>query len=131
MEKLLFAVNGTLMRGFALNKNLLAVNAEFVVETYTSKKYRLWSIDDQYPAMLKDQNKGEKIALELWQLTPEALVTILNQEPPGLCIGKVELNDGDNVLGVLGEPYLVKDKFEITDLGGWKNYWRNKKSTTQ
>src|SRR5215470_10146454 len=41
------AVNGTLMRGLALNGNLVAAGATFVRETTTGPSYRLWSIDDR------------------------------------------------------------------------------------
>ena len=47
------AVNGTLMRGLALNPNLINVGATFERETETEAAYRLWSIDDRYPAMIK------------------------------------------------------------------------------
>ena len=49
-----FAVNGTLMRGLKLNNNLLNVGAVFDRESSTAPCYRLWSIDDQYPGMLRD-----------------------------------------------------------------------------
>ena len=39
--EILLAVNGTLMRGLALNPNLLAVGARFVRETTTAPTYRL------------------------------------------------------------------------------------------
>jgi len=45
------AVNGTLMRGLALNDNMLAAGARFVRETATAPEYRLWSIGDRHPAM--------------------------------------------------------------------------------
>ena len=66
METVQLAVNGTLMRGFALNRNLLAVGATFVHEAVTAAIYRLWSIDDQYPAMLRVTAGGAAIALEVW-----------------------------------------------------------------
>ena len=53
MKKTLLAVNGTLMRGLALNPNLLKVGATFVREDATDACYRLWSIDDRHPAMLR------------------------------------------------------------------------------
>ena len=49
----LLAVNGTLMRGLALEKNLLDVGAVFCREAQTAACYRLWSIRDEYPAMLR------------------------------------------------------------------------------
>lgn len=51
-----FVVNGTLMRGLPLNQNLLDVNAEFLSAARTAPKYRLWSIRDEYPAMIRDEN---------------------------------------------------------------------------
>ena len=122
MNEIILAVNGTLMRGFSLNKNLLDLNAEFVSETRTSLKYRIWSIQDEYPAMLRDEKAGKKIDIELWQLSPNALVSILMKDPPGLCIGKVELENGDLVLGVLGETYMILGQKEITEFGGWRLY---------
>jgi gamma-glutamylcyclotransferase (GGCT)/AIG2-like uncharacterized protein YtfP len=110
------------MWGFALNKNLLDLNAEFVSEGRTSPKYRMWSIQDEYPAMLRDEKEGKKIDVELWKLSPDALVSILQKEPPGLCIGKVELENGNVVLGVLGEPNIVFGQKEITEFGGWRQY---------
>lgn len=122
MEKITFAVNGTLMRGFSLNENLINLNAEFVSETRTYPKYRMWSIQDEYPAMIRDEKEGEKIKVELWKLSPAALVSILLKEPSGLCIGKIELEDGDVVLGVLGEPYIIFGQKEITKFGSWRDY---------
>jgi gamma-glutamylcyclotransferase (GGCT)/AIG2-like uncharacterized protein YtfP len=65
MNKILLAVNGSLMRGFALNQNLLDARAEFLREAKTSANYRLWSIDDSYPAMLRDEVQGTNIDLEI------------------------------------------------------------------
>ncbi|WP_017302984.1 hypothetical protein [Spirulina subsalsa] len=117
-----FAVNGTLMRGLELNPNLLDIGATFRQETQTEASYKLWSIGDEYPAMQRVERGGEKIALELWDVPPSGLVTILQQEPPGLCVGKVSLETGEQVLGVLGEGICCADGQEITQYGGWRNY---------
>jgi gamma-glutamylcyclotransferase (GGCT)/AIG2-like uncharacterized protein YtfP len=116
------AVNGTLMRGLALNQNLLNVGATFLCETLTEPCYRLWSIDDRHPAMLRVSEGGRAIAVEVWAVPPAGLAQILLQEPPGLCIGKVRLMDGETVLGVLGEPILCENQREITQWGGWRAY---------
>lgn len=118
----LLAVNGTLMRGLALNGNMLAAGATFVREARTAPAYRLWSIGDRHPAMLRVASGGAAIALEVWSVPAAGLATILQQEPPGLCIGKVRLEDGTEVLGVLGESILCKDQREITTHGGWRAY---------
>jgi gamma-glutamylcyclotransferase (GGCT)/AIG2-like uncharacterized protein YtfP len=118
----LLAVNGTLMRGLELNPNLLAVNAAFVRETNTEPSYRLWSINDRHPAMLRAREGGVAVAVEVWSVPAAGVAKILLQEPPGLSIGKVTLADGSQVLGVLGEPILCEGQTEITGHGGWRAY---------
>ena len=122
METTLLAVNGTLMRGLELNPNLLAVGATFVREDETDACYRLWSIGDRHPAMLRTPGAGTRVALELWAVPVAGLARLLQSEPPGLAIGKVVLKDGSTVLGVLGEPFLCEGEREITEFGGWRAY---------
>ena len=107
LKKILLAVNGTLMRGLKLNGNMLAAGADFVREAKTDAHYRCWSVQDDHPAMIR---------------TKEPAAEILAKEPAGLCIGKVQLNDGSEVLGVLGEPWVVEGEKDITAYGGWRNY---------
>ena len=119
----LLAVNGTLMRGLKLNPNMVAAKATFVRETKTEAAYRLWTINDEHPAMLRvTDGTGVKVAVEVWSVPPAGLAGILLNEPPGLCIGKVRLEDGSIVLGVLGEPALVEGHREITRYCGWRAY---------
>ncbi|MFM7888465.1 MAG: glutamyl-tRNA amidotransferase [Pseudanabaena sp.] len=117
-----FAVNGTLMRGLELNRNLQKVGATFVREDITAPMYRLWSIRDRHPAMLRVSENGQEITLEIWSITPAALGEILLSEPAGLCIGKIILANQQEVLGVLGEPFLCEGQKEITSYGGWRSY---------
>jgi gamma-glutamylcyclotransferase (GGCT)/AIG2-like uncharacterized protein YtfP len=121
-ETTLLAVNGTLMRGLELNHNLLGVGAKFVREDQTAPCYRLWSIGDRHPAMLRTLGPGTRVALELWDVPAAGLARLLQTEPPGLAIGKVVLNDGSVVLGVLGEPFLCEGEREITSFGSWRAY---------
>ena len=118
----LLAVNGTLMRGLELNRNLLDVGATFVREATTEPAYRLWSIDDRHPAMVRVRTGGASVAVEVWSVPPDGLAAILLKEPPGLSVGKVKLADGQDVLGVLGEPILCEGQREITAYGGWRGY---------
>jgi len=121
-QSTLLAVNGTLMRGLELNPNLIEVGATFVREDETDECYRLWSIDDRHPAMLRTPGQGTRVALELWDVPLDGLAQVLLREPPGLAIGKVVLKDKTVVLGVLGEPFLCEGRREITAYGGWRAY---------
>ncbi len=116
------AVNGTLMRGLELNPNMLAAGAEFLREDATVPAYRLYSINDRHPGMVRVASGGVSVALEVWSVPPAGLAGILLKEPPGLSIGKVSLASGVEVLGVLAEPILCEGQREITEFGGWRAY---------
>jgi len=125
-QPVLLAVNGTLMRGLELNPNMLAVGATFVREAQTEPAYRLWTINDRHPAMVRVKTGGVSVAAEVWAVPPGGLASILLKEPPGLSIGKVKLADGSEVLGVLGEPILCEGQKEITSFGSWRAYTASK-----
>ena len=121
-EPILLAVNGTLMCGLELNPNMLAVGATFVREDATVPAYRLYSIGDRHPGMVRVPEGGVAVAVEVWAVPPAGLASILLKEPPGLSIGKVSLASGAEVLGVLAEPILCAGQGEITEFGGWHAY---------
>jgi carbamate kinase len=119
----LLAVNGTLMRGLKLNPNMVAAGASFVREAITEPSYRLYTVRDDHPAMVRvTDGSGVAVALELWSVPRAGLAGILLNEPPGLAIGKVRIDDGSTVLGVLGESALVEGCVEISRFGGWRRY---------
>ncbi len=105
-NSLILAVNGTLMRGLELENNLKAVNAIFIKESKTEKAYRLFSIDDKYPAMVKDA-KGSAIDVELYEISEQGMQEVLSKEPEGL-------------------TFIIENRKEITKYGGWRNYLASK-----
>ncbi|MCX2931455.1 carbamate kinase [Mycobacterium sp. CVI_P3] len=122
-DAVLLAVNGTLMRGLKLSPNMAAAGATFVREAGTEPVYRLWTINDDHPAMIRvTDGSGVAVAVEVWEVPAAGLAEILLNEPPGLSIGKVRLHDGSTVLGVIGEPALVEGQREISEFGGWRAY---------
>jgi carbamate kinase len=119
----LLAVNGTLMRGRKLNSHMTAAKATFVRAASTAPAYRLWSIHDEHPAMVHvTDGSGAAMEVEVWAVPFQAVAGLLQAEPPGLAIGKIRLDDGSVVLGVLGESALVEGQREITKYGGWRAY---------
>jgi len=90
--------------------------------------YRLWSIRDRHPAMVRVESGGVAVAVEVWAVPPAGLAGILLNEPPGLTIGKVRLADGSEALGVLGETILCEGQKEITSFGGWRAYVASRKT---
>ncbi|MZR29493.1 glutamyl-tRNA amidotransferase [Sneathiella sp. DP05] len=117
------------MRGLELNGNLLAINAKFIKEAKTAPHYRLWSIEDRHPAMQRVEQGGVSVELEVWEVPAGGLASVLMEEPAGLCIGKIELSDGETVLGVIGEAALCEGQREITEYGGWRAYCADRETT--
>ena len=129
-NKLILAVNGTLMRGLELENNLKSVNAIFIKESKTEKAYRLFSINDQYPAMIRVDEGGNTVDVELYKISEEGTKEVLSKEPPGLTIKEITLIDGAKVQGVVGLEEITKNQKEITTYGGWRNYLKSKKEKT-
>lgn len=120
-ENVLLAVNGTLMRGLELEPNLVNLGATFVREDRTEPAYRLYSINDIHPAMLRvpaNATNGVSIAVEIWSVPADGIATLLGKEPPGLSIGKAKLQNGSIVLGVIAEPALVVGMKDISNYNG-------------
>jgi gamma-glutamylcyclotransferase (GGCT)/AIG2-like uncharacterized protein YtfP len=114
-------VNGTLMRGEALHGNL--ERARFVGEARTAPRYRLYSIGDVHPGMLPSEEGGVSVAGEIYRLDLEHLEQLIEDEPPGLGIGVVELDDGERRLGVFwAAPELPDSAEDISEFGGWRAY---------
>ena len=126
-KKCILAVNGTLMRGLELENNLKEAGAFFVKESKTEKAYRLYSINDKYPAMIRVNEDGNTVDVELYEIGEEGLKQVLSKEPPGLTIKEITLIDGVSVQGVVGFNDIIKGQKEITSYGGWRNYLASKK----
>ena len=120
-DKVLLAVNVTLMRGLELEGNLKEVGAVFIKKTKTEKAYRLYSINDQYPAMVKGKH-GKSIEVEVYELTKEGMDEVLAKEPEGLKIEKIKLKNKEEVYGVVGTDEIIKGQKDITYSRGWRDY---------
>ncbi len=82
-SRVLLAVNGTLMRGLDLNPTLLAVDGRWFATQRPSLAYRLWSMNDRYPAMVRVSSGGAPVAVEVWSVPAGAVAFILENEPDG------------------------------------------------
>ena len=119
----LVVFNGGLMRGESAHWKLKA--ATFIEAVYTAPCYRLYSIGDRYPAMLRVRERGVSLAAELYYVPDEVWPYIDNIEPPGLYRGPVELADGRMLEGMLGtERFVAKNGVDISDFGSWADYPR-------
>tara|TARA_R110001592_G_scaffold121569_2_gene327371 strand:+ start:1958 stop:2338 length:381 start_codon:yes stop_codon:yes gene_type:complete len=120
MTKILF-VNGTLMRGLALNGNL--EGAAFLGEARTVPEYRLHSIGDVHPGMYRVAAGGISVPGEIYEMSDEIWAKVEAGEPPGLYCGPVELDDGRVLDGILYPREMAEGKHkDISEFGGWREY---------
>ncbi len=120
------AVVGAHLSGMARNHELLALGARLVRATRTAPGYRLFDLGDGTgrPGMLRDDDGGASIDLELWRLDTTAFGRFVASIAAPLTMGTVELEDGSTVKGFLSEPHAVADAdaTEVTACGGWRAY---------
>ena len=114
-------VNGTLMRGLTLHKNLDGAN--FLGEFQTLPIYRLYSIDDIHPGMFEVEEGGVSVTGEMYDMSDEIFQRVKNGEPSGLYFGDIKLNNGSTVKGVLFPREAAESNYkDISDFGDWRVY---------
>ena len=91
-------VGGAPPQGGVERQQQLAVpqGSTFIREDRTMPEYRLYSINDVHPAMVRvpaNATNGVSVVVEIWCVPADGLATLLGQEPPGLSIGKARLMD--------------------------------------
>ncbi|HET9518147.1 MAG TPA: allophanate hydrolase, partial [Actinoplanes sp.] len=60
------------------------------------------------------------IAVEVWQLSHQAVGALLDTIPAPLGLGRVGLDDGSTVIGFLAEQHAVADATDVSDTGSWR-----------
>ena len=114
-------VNGTLMRGQPLHRNL--DGAIFLGEARTASRYRLYSIEDSHPGMFRTDQAGVSVHGELYEVTDEVWARVEANEPSNLYRGPVELDDGTMVDGILYPRGLAEGRHrDISDDADWRKY---------
>jgi AGZA family xanthine/uracil permease-like MFS transporter len=81
LVKIELFVNGTLMRGDILHRNL--DGARFIAEAQTAPRYRLYSIGDVHPGMIHSLAEGVSVSGEVYELDlahPSALLRMNRQD---------------------------------------------------
>ena len=123
-------VNGTLMRGLKLNPNM--GESKFLGEFRTAPYYRVHTIGDVHPGMYRlhdGEPGGASIVGELYDVGEDTWAGIEAGEPPNLYRGRIELEDGREVYGILYPRELAEGHYpDITSYGGWRGYMATKEN---
>jgi hypothetical protein len=117
------AMYGTTLRGLP-NHHRIA-SAEPLGATRTAEIYRMFTIDGTYPLLVEDREHGAAIPCEIYRIDNATWAAKVANEPPGLVVGVLELEDGSQVVGMLADPTWLARKpaaEDITAYGGWAAY---------
>jgi allophanate hydrolase len=117
----LVAVCGLHMRGYALEKQMTDHGALFVREAKTAAKYKMVKLPSlpPKPGLIRTNVSGASIELELWEMPLAEIGSFATLIPSPLGLGKVELEDGTEVLGFVCEAIAAEDAEDISYSGGW------------
>jgi allophanate hydrolase len=122
------AVVGAHLSGEPLNHQLIELGARFVRAGRTASSYRLYALPattPPKPGMMRVEERGVAIELELWSLDMQAFGRFVSRVPAPLCIGTIELDDGARASGFLCEPHALMGATDISPFGGWRPFLRS------
>lgn len=123
------AVVGAHLTDMPLNFQLTTRNAVLLETITTSKNYALYALNNTQPlkpALVRVDQNGVEIALEVWAIPKAHFGEFVAEIPTPLGIGSVELSNGRWVKGFICEPYGISDAQNISHFGGWRSYLNSK-----
>ena len=118
------AVCGAHMSGLPLNHQLTTRGATLARRCRTAPKYQLFALagfTPPRPGMLR-RDPGHAIEVEVWDVPVESFGSFVDGIPGPLCIGTIELEDGEQLRGFQCEAYAVAGAEDISTLGSWRTY---------
>jgi allophanate hydrolase len=119
------AVVGAHLSGMALNHELQTLDACFVDVATTTPDYKLYALPGTKPpkpGMLRVDEDGAAIEVEVWTLSAKAFGEFVAAIPAPLSIGTIRLADGRAVKGFLVEAAAIVGARDISDFGGWRAF---------
>lgn len=123
-QTITIGVCGLHMRGLPLEQQMNSCGARFLREAVTAAKYKLYKLPTvpAKPGLIKQLKGGAAICLELWEMPLASFGAFTASIPAPLGIGKVELDNGEEVSGFICEGYAADTAEDITSFGGWRSF---------
>lgn len=119
------AVCGAHLSGLPLNWQLTQRGARLLGAVQSAPEYKFYALAGgpvQRPGMVRVNEGGGAIDMEVWELPAEHFGSFVDGIPAPLGIGKVKLADGSWVSGFVCEAIGVEGGTEITALGSWRGW---------
>ena len=124
-ERVKIAVVGAHLSGEPLNYQLIELGGVLVRACRTSPIYKLYALTGTAigkPGLVRQNEGGSAIELEVWELPIAAFGRFVGTIASPLGIGTLVLEDNSTVQGFLCESYAAASAIDISDLGGWRAY---------
>ncbi len=122
---LTMAVCGAHMEGLPLNYQLRERKGYLLDVARSAARYRFYSLPGgppRRPGLVRVNENGHCIELEVWALPLEHVGSFLAGIPAPLGVGKIELDSGKWVTGFICEGFAADGAADITSYGGWRAY---------
>ena len=124
-DDIVLAVVGAHLSGLPLNHQLTSRGARLLRTATTAAAYRLYALPDTVPpkpGLVRVEQRGVAVAVELWALSPAMFGAFVAEVPSPLTIGTLTLADGRTVKGFFCESCAVQGAQDISRFGGWRAY---------
>ena len=91
----------------------------------TAPRYRLWLLEERFGVLGHAGTGGASIPGELCEIDEADWARLLLDEPAGVVVEDVLLEDGRRAAAGFGEPAVLAERgTDITSHGGFAAYWR-------
>ena len=130
--KVLLAVVGAHLKGLPLHYQLEQERAVLWRTTRTAGDYRLFALPGAVPpkpGMFRQPGfDGQGLEVEVYELSAAGFGRFVAQVPQPMAIGRITLEDGQEVSGFLCAEAQARKGQDITDFGGWKAWLKADKA---
>jgi allophanate hydrolase len=124
-DRISVAVCGAHMEGLPLNQQLTSRDGVLISRTRTAAKYKFYALPGgppHRPGLVRVSSDGAAIEVEVWSVPATLFGSFVAGIPAPLCIGRVELESGEQVAGFVCESHATTTATDITALGTWRRY---------
>jgi allophanate hydrolase len=122
-------VCGAHLSGLPLNGQLTSRDGRLVFTTRSSPDYKLYALPGgppYRPGMVRVNNGGASIEVEVWELPLSKFGSFVAGIPAPLGIGTLTLADGTAVQGFVCDAAATAGAEDITQFGGWQAFLASK-----
>ncbi len=124
-DEIVLCAVGAHMSGLPLNHELTGLGGRFLYRAQTAPQYKLYKLAGDLPlrpGLIRQEEGGHSIDLEVWALPKKAFGEFMSAIPHPLGIGTLSLANGENIKGFICEPIALNGATDVSEYGGWRSY---------